>query len=148
MGFLAAVAIFVVACVLVSKLAKRRNGKSNRASTDAAIDVWAVSEIARMLAARLEVEESDLQTTIGGNPDPDLVTSLERSVSGVEIVYERAPGATGFVDLRVEIRMDSGAVDRSIKRVPWTELPEAVRDELAKSGGAHVYRPWQFPWQR
>ena len=146
MEIVALLAVFLFVYLLASRIAKRR-GKKAPSRKDTAIETWARAEIARLLASRLEVEESDVATTLGGNPDPDLVTRLERTVSGVEIVYERAIGATGFADVRVEVRLESGAVDRSIKRIGWGELPASVADEFARSGGAHVYRGWQFPWE-
>jgi hypothetical protein len=148
MELVALAAVFLFVYLLVSRIAKRRSKKTGPTKQEAAVEAWARDEISRMLATRLEVEESELATTLGGNPDPDLVTRLEKTVSGVEVVYERAVGSTQQADVRVEIRLDSGDLERSLKRIPWADLPEGVKDEFAKTGTAHVYRPWMFPWQR
>ncbi|MBK6519319.1 MAG: hypothetical protein IPM79_31960 [Polyangiaceae bacterium] len=143
---LALVALFVF--LLVSRFAKRRRGGAGSLQQEAAIEAWARAEMARLIAERLELEESDVATTLAGNPDPELVTRLEKSVSGIEVVYERALGATGSADVRVEVRLESGALERSVKRIAFSELPESVRLEFEKTGTAHVYRPWTFPWRQ
>jgi hypothetical protein len=131
----------------VRSLLRRRSEPAVSIAKDSAVEIWARAEVARMLAEKLELEESDVSETLGGSPDPDLVTRIEKTVSGVEVVYSRALGAAGNADVRVDIRLEKGDMLRSEKRIPWGELPDHVKDDFAKTGTAHVYRPWQFPWQ-
>ncbi|NUP10406.1 MAG: hypothetical protein HOW73_30520 [Polyangiaceae bacterium] len=148
MEFVALAAVFLFVYVLVSRLAKRGKKKSAPSRAEAAIETWAKAEVARLLAARLDIEAEDMATTLDGNPDPDIVTKVEKLVSGVEVVFARALGSTNDADVRVEVRLDNGGLERSVKRIAFSELPDDVREEFAKSGTAHVYRPWSFPWQR
>lgn len=147
MLFLLAAPFLLLALVF---LLRRKTNKGGDVSVqlDDAIDAWTKSEIAKLVADKLELEELDLAETLGSSPDPDIVTRLEKSVSGVEVVYERALDAKEHADLRVEVRLESGDLLRTIKRVPWAQLPVSVRDEFAKTGTAQIYRPWLFPWQR
>jgi hypothetical protein len=109
---------------------------------------WVHEELGRMLATRLEVEPQAVTRTLTSAPDTDLVTKIEDLVQRVELVYERALDAKGQADLRLELHLESGQLDRAIKRIDWTELPADVAKEFAESGGAQLHRDWSFPWQR
>ncbi len=143
---LAIISLFVF--LLVSRIAKKRAAKTAGPAREASVEAWARAEATRIMAERLEVEEADVATTIGGNPDPDLVTRLEKTVQKVEIVYERVPGSTTSADVRVEVTFEDGKTERVVKRTDFAELPGQVKDEFATNGTAHVFRPWMFPWQR
>lgn len=147
MELLAIAVLFVLVFVLVKRLTKKKKSGAGTYQ-EAQVEKWARAEVCRLLATRLELEESDVSATLNGNPDPDLVTRLERTVLQIEVVYERALGAAGHADVRVDVKLESGDVERSTKRVTWAELPVHVQDEFAKTGTAHVYRPWAFPWQQ
>jgi hypothetical protein len=134
--------------LLVSRIMKKRGAKKVGVRVETPIEIWARSEATKMISERLEVEEADVAATIGGNPDPDMVTRLEKAVQKVEVVYERVPGAGGSSDVRVEITFEDGRTERSVRRIDFAELPAEVKDEFAASGTAHVFRPWLFPWQR
>lgn len=140
---LALVAVFVF--VLVSRVARRKSKTQLRVETP--IDKWASSELTSLLARDLDIEHSDLAATLGGSPDPDIVTKLEASVRKVEIGYERAPGAAGSVDARIEVQLENGTSRKSQKRFAWAALPADISAEFEQSGSAHVYRAWAFPWQ-
>jgi len=148
MEIFALAVLFILVFLLVKRFAKKKKNKDGAAVyQEALVEKWARAEVSRLLAARLEVEEADISATLNGNPDPDLVTRLERTVLQIEVVYERALGAAGHADVRVDVKLESGDVERSTKRITWAELPVHVQDEFAKTGTAHVYRPWAFPWQ-
>ena len=143
---LAILALSAFAFLLARRLFRRRDGRA-AAPHETAVEVWAKSEVARLLADKLELEEPDVSAALGGNPDPDVVTRLERAVKKVEVVYERVPGLATAADVRVEVSLENGRMERSVRRIEWTELPGHVKDEFAKTGTAHVYRPFMFPWQ-
>ena len=140
---LALVAVFVF--VLAARLTRRKSKTELRVETP--IDKWAQSELTSLLARELEIESADLSATLGGSPDPDVVTKLEAGVRKIEIAYERAPGAPGSVDARIEIQLENGASRKSQKRFAWSALPADISAEFEQSGSAHVYRAWSFPWQ-
>lgn len=140
---LALVAVFIF--LLASRVARRKSKTQLRVETP--IDKWASSELASLLASELRLEQADLTATFGGNPDPEIVTKLEAAVRKVEIGYERAPGAPGSVDARIEIQLENGSSRKSQKRFAWAALPADISAELDQSGAAHIYRTWMFPWQ-
>jgi hypothetical protein len=144
---LAIISLFVF--LLVARLTKKRGSKSTgNVRGESAAEAWARAETARIVSNRLEVEEADVATTLGGNPDPDLVTRIERAVQKVEVVYERVPGNTTSADIRVEVTFEDGRTERVVKRTEFADLPSQVKDEFATNGTAHVFRPWLFPWSR
>ena len=143
---LAIISLFVF--LLVARLTKKRDKKGSSSSrAESAAETWARAETTRIIASRLEIEESDVATTIGGNPDPDLVTRIEKAVQRVEVVYERVPGSTTSADIRVEVTFEDGKTERVVKRAEFADLPEYIKDEFATNGSAHVFRPFAFPWQ-
>lgn len=144
---LAVISLFVF--LLVARLTKKRGKKGSTSSrAESAAETWARGETTRIISSRLEIEEADVATTLGGNPDPDLVTRIEKAVQQVEVVYERVPGSTTSADIRVEVTFEDGKTERVVKRTEFADLPEYVKDEFATNGTAHVFRPWAFPWQR
>jgi hypothetical protein len=143
---IAIVALSVFAFMLAKRLFRRR-GAAAGARSETAVELWAKSEVARLLADKLQLEEPDVSAALGGNPDPEVVSRLERAVKKVEVVYERVPGLATAADVRVEVSLESGRLERSVRRIEWTELPAHVKDEFASTGTAHVFRPFLFPWQ-
>ena len=89
-----------------------------------------------------------MTASLVGAPDAEIVTKIEEAVQRVELVYERALDQQGFADLRLEVRFENGELDRSIKRIPWSELPAEVAKEFAEGGAAQLYREWRFSWQQ
>lgn len=144
---LAIISLFVF--LLVARITKKRGAKRKPTTLiDSAAEAWARTETARIVAARIAAEEADVASTLGGNPDPDLVSRIEKVVQKVEVVYERVPGNTTSADVRVEVTFEDGSTERVVRRSLFGELPETVKDDFATSGAAHVFRPWLFPWQR
>ncbi len=147
MEIVALVLLGVVVFLVVSRIAKKRKRADDKSKSESAIDKWAKDEIVLKLAKRLELEEVDLAATLSGSPDPDLVEKLEKAVRKIDVAYERAPGAPGSVDARVEIHFEDGTLDRSIKRFAWSALTSEVANDFAASGASHTFRSWKFPWQ-
>ena len=115
-----AIALSVVAFVVAMRVFRKKGGTPAGARREAAVEVWARSEIARILADKLEIEESELAATLGGNPDPDVVTRLERAVRKIEVAYERVPGLGTAADVRVEVSLENGKTERTIRRIEWS----------------------------
>jgi hypothetical protein len=109
---------------------------------------WIHEELGRLLSERLKEEPRDVTASLVGAPDAEIVTKIEEAVQRVELVYERALDQQGFADLRLEVRFENGELDRSIKRIPWSELPAEVAKEFAEGGAAQLYREWRFSWQQ
>ncbi len=149
MEILALVAVFVVVYLAVSKLmGRKKRGKVAPAREEAWVEQHVRERVSKILADRLGAEDNDVRATLDGNPDPELVSRIEKEVARIEVVFERALDAKGFADLRVEVSFESGALERTIERLAWDKLPPAVREELDKNGAAHAYRSWELPWQR
>ena len=87
---LALVALFVF--LLVSRFAKRRRGGAGSLQQEAAIEAWARAEMARLIAERLELEESDVATTLAGN-----LTLLGSVANIIVIETAKAEDEMGFV---------------------------------------------------
>ena len=145
--FIALALIAAFAFLLVTRFMSRRAKGKPGGSEQGAVTGWVRGEVAKLVADKLELEELDVQETLDKSPDPDVVTRLEKAVSKVEVVYEKVPGTTNEIDVRVEVGFEDGRTERSVKRVPRAEVPEAVQNELAETGASHVYRPFLFPWQ-
>ncbi|MFO0549428.1 MAG: hypothetical protein U0271_13635 [Polyangiaceae bacterium] len=148
MEIVAALLVALFVFFLVKKLASKRTGARPAAPVESAVERWARGEVARLLADALNAEEADVVATLGGNPDPDLVSSIAGGVRGVEIVYERAPGEPSKIDCRVEVRLTEGHLERSMLRFENGALPEDVKEEFAKTGAAQLFRPFVFPWDK
>lgn len=112
------------------------------------VERWAEREALRIVASRVEVAQATLERVFAGQSDAEVVREVEAKVAGVDLAYERAAGARGELDVRVEVSFEDGHVARAQRRFAAAALPESVRDELAQTGASHVYRPWLFPWQR
>ena len=111
-----------------------------------AADAWVVREVAAIVGKRLSVGKEELGRTLGGNPDPELVSSIERVVARIEVVYERLVAAQ--IEARVEVAFEDGTKEKSARTVGWSDLPAEVRDELGRTGASRVHRTWTLPWQR
>lgn len=139
-----AVAVYLV----VKRLALRATAGDVGRAAEKPVEKWARSEVARLLAERLEREESEVMSTLAGEPEPELVERIEAAVRQIEVVYERALDRADAADVRVEIRFENGDLARAPTRVAWDELPSAVAAQFAETGGAHVYRAWTLPWSQ
>lgn len=140
-------ALFVGLFFVVRKLFSRA-ASAPAVGLAATLNGWVQEELGRMLATRLEVEPREVTKTLTGAPDAELVTRIEDLVQRVELVYERALDAKGKADLRLELHLESGELDRAIKRIDWSELPADVVKEFAEGGGSQLHREWALPWQR
>lgn len=141
-----ALALAVVVYFVVKRLALRATAGDVGRAAEKPVEKWARSEVARLLAERLDCDEAEVMSTLAGDPDPELVGRIEAAVRQIEIVYERALGQRDMADVRVEVRFENGDLVRSPTRVTWSELPAVVVAQFEETGGAHVYCAWTLPW--
>lgn len=129
---------------LVRKVAKKRRGNAQPTRTATGVDAWIAGEVARIVAKKLALSRDDVNRSMGGDPDAEIVSACERVVSRVEVVYERIAGAS--LEVRADVHFEDGTQQRVSKSVTEAELPASVREELAKSGASQLHRGWSFPW--
>ena len=92
-------------------------------------------------------ERRKLAKSLRGEPDPDVVSRVEDKVKAVELEFVKyAHDAEAEVTLRV--RYEDGNAGTASKRLPWTDVPEAIRSDFDRRGGTRVFRTWVFPWAR
>lgn len=130
---------------LTARLVRKRRTKAPARRERVALDGWVEEQVAQATAKKLILEPDVLFKTLRGDPDPDTVTSLEQEVRSVQLCYERLAQARE-AEVRIELSYEDGTSSTIRKRVHWDELPQMVRDEFDRTGAAHVYRPWHFPW--
>jgi len=126
------------------RLSKKNHGggAAKRAST---FDTWVSGEVGAIVARKLSLAKDDVARSFGGDPDPDLVSSVERAVARVELVFEKL--AAGETEVRAEVAFEDGTSQKSVRSIGWSELPDSVREELARTGASRVHRAWALPWQ-
>jgi hypothetical protein len=140
--------VIVALCGLIFALAKRvvqkRRGKATTARVATGIEGWIASEVAGIVAKKVALGRSEVERSMTGAPEAEVVSAVERVVSRVEVVYERL--AAGQLEVRAEVHFEDGSHQRATKMVGWSELPEGVREELKRSGAAQVHKNWSMPW--
>lgn len=130
--------------LLTRRLVQKRRGKKVAAPTRTGLEAWIASEVAGIVAKKLALSKDDVARTMGGDPDAEIVSSVERVVSGVDVVYERLAG--GQLEVRAEVAFEDGTSQRATRMAGWSEIPDAVRDELSRTGAGQVHRAWAMPW--
>jgi hypothetical protein len=148
-------ALFLLFATLVflwaKRLLRKRREKKGRGAkaAKAGVEAWAEEMVAAEVARKLGSERSGVLETLRGNPDPDTVGSVEQAVRSVQVAYEKMASQVGGqteAEVRVEVSFEDGTNHVARKRVGWDELPQAVRDDFARTQGSMVYRPFVFPW--
>jgi len=130
---------------LTARLIRRRRTKAPPKRERIALESWVEDQVGHAVAKKLTLEPDVLFKTLRGDPDPDTVTSLEQAVRSVQLAYERLAQARE-AEVKIELSYEDGTTSTIRKRIHWDELPQPVRDEFDRTGAAHVYRPWHFPW--
>jgi hypothetical protein len=143
LAFLTLLALVGLVFFWARRRAKKRSSGAARAPSG--VDAWVSREVSAIVAKKLALAKDDVQKTFGGDPDPETVTSIERAVAKVELVFEKL--AAGETELRAEIAFEDGTAQRATRTVGWSELPDNVREELARTGASRVHRDWALPWQ-
>lgn len=135
--------------------ARKKSGDAEvaRESTPA-LDAWIADALEVELAegalgmrASTPEERRKLGKSLRGEPDPDVVARVEEKVKTVELEFVKyTHDADAEVTLRV--RYEDGNAGTATKRLPWTDVPAAVRADFERRGGTRVFRTWIFPWAR
>lgn len=151
----AVIAAAVVLAVYLFMRSRRKIGSAEvvRESTPA-LDAWIADALEVELAegalgmrASTPEERRKLAKSLRGDPDPEVVSSVEDKVKAVELEFVKyAHEADAEITLRV--RYENGNAGTASKRLPWSDVPEAIRTDFDRRGGTRVFRTWVFPWAR
>jgi hypothetical protein len=154
-ALLAAGLLAVVLIVKAFVRSRRRSGDAEvaRESTPA-LDRWIaealeveLAEGALGLRSSTPEERHKLARSLRGDPDPDVVSQVEDKVKTVELEFVKyAHDSDAEVTLRV--RYEDGNAGTATRRLPWTDVPEAIRADLDRRGATRIFRTWVFPWAR
>ena len=150
---LVALAALVVAYFFMRSRKTRGDAEVARESTPA-LDTWIadaleieLAEGALGLRSSTPEERRKLGKSLRGEPDPDVVSRVEDKVKAVELEFVKySHDSEAEVTLRV--RYEDGNAGTATKRLPFTDIPEAVRADFASRSGTRVFRTWTFPWAR
>jgi hypothetical protein len=150
------VLVAAVAAVVVLFFIFRNRKKSHAVAheTTPALDKWIaealeleLAEGALELAQSTPEERKRLAATLKGEPDADVVSKIEDKVKAVELEFVRYAHEND-AEIAVRVRYENGKSGTSTRRMPWADVPEAVRSEFDKNASTRVFRSWHFPWQR
>lgn len=122
--------------------------------TTPALDSWIADALETELAegalgmkSSTPEERKKLARSLRGDFDPDVVSKVEDMVKSVELEFVRYTHEND-AEVTVRVRYEDGNAGTATKRIAWTEVPEAVRDDFGRRGGTRVFRTWVFPWSR
>jgi hypothetical protein len=153
---LAVAVLFIALGIFVIYLLKRRRraDASAAAETSPALEAWVCDALEDALAAHVlqtlgsvAEERKRLQRTLRGEPDIEMVAKIEDKVQRVSVEYVRYAHEKD-VEVTLRVAYESGDTDTAQKRLPLSDVPQAVRDDFEQKGSTRVFRPWDFPWAR
>lgn len=130
---------------LTIKLVRRlfRKGKpKKRERTE--LDRWVDDVLAREISKKVSVERDTVQRALEGTPEPDAVGAVEEAVKSVQMKFARTP--QGGYEARLDVAFEDGATATASRLLTDEQVPQEVRDEFARTGGAYVFRTVHFPW--
>jgi hypothetical protein len=130
--------------LLVRRVVRKRRGAAPAGKRPAGIDAWIAAEVAGVVSKKLALSRDDVTRAMGGDPDADVVSAVERVVSRVEVVYERLAG--DGLEVRVEVHFEDGTQQGSTRKLAAGEVPGSVRDELSRTGASRMHHAWAMPW--
>ncbi len=137
-------ALCSVVYLLTRRLLQRRKGRKITVKVKNGVEAWIAGEVAGIVAKKLALSKDEISRSMGGDPDADVVSSVERVVAKVDVTYEKL--AVGQLELRAEVCFEDGTSQRATRTVSWSELPDGVREELSTSGASQAHRAWAMPW--
>ena len=154
MSFAVIVAALALAAYFFLRSRRKSGGADAARESTPALDAWIAGTLEVELArgalgmrASTPEERRKLGKSLRGEPDPEVVSSIEDNVKAVELEFVKyAHEADAEVTLRV--RYEDGSAGTASKRLPWTDVPAAIRADFDRRGGTRVFRPWAFPWAR
>lgn len=136
------------AAIVLFAMLRNRGGGRDAASASVArgeIDAWIEEALARELGARTPLGSDAVLGALRGDPEPEAVTAIEGAVRSVEIKYARLPHDRD-VEVRAQITFEDGTSSTGVRGFAQDKLPQAVRDEFARTGSSYVFRAWHLPW--
>lgn len=143
----------IVALFLFLRSRKGTSAEVQRESTPA-LDAWIAEALEVELAegalgmrASTPEERRKLAKSLRGEPDPDVVSKVEDKVKAVELEFVKYAHETE-AEVTIRVRYEDGNAGTATKRLPFTDVPEAVRADFASRSGTRVFRTWSFPWAR
>lgn len=143
----------MVALFLFLRSRKGTRAEAQRESTPA-LDAWIADALEVELAegalgmrASTPEERRKLAKSLRGEPDPDVVSKIEDKVKAVELEFVKYAHETE-AEVTVRVRYEDGNAGTATTRLPFTDVPEAVRADFASRSGTRVFRTWSFPWAR
>jgi hypothetical protein len=150
---LAALAALALAWFLIRSRSKRAEPEAER-ETNPALEAWILDTLETELAegalglvGSTTEERAKIAQSLRGNPDPDVVSTIEDKVRAVEIEYTRYVHETD-AEVTIRVRYDDGKAATASKRLAWASVPAAVRDDFERKKTSRVFRTWTFPWSR
>lgn len=152
---LALIAVAVALVVYIYLRSRRKNGEAEvaRESTPA-LDSWIAQALEVELAegalgmrASTPEERRKLAQSLRGEPDPEIVSSIEDKVKTVELEYVKYAHEVD-AEITLRVRYEDGNAGTASKRLPWTDVPASIRSDFERRGGTRVFRTWVFPWAR
>ena len=144
---------FALAVILFFVTRSRSESKPARDTTPV-LEAWVRATLERELAKSVlgiasstREERKKLAQTLADEPDPELVTRIEKLVRSVDLEYvkyahEPDVGAT------LKVRFENGSTVAHERRFSSVEIPAEVVTELGHKGTTRVFRSWTFSWQR
>src|SRR3954466_5133063 len=150
---LIAAAVALAAYLFMRSRRKGGDAEVARESTPA-LDAWIAEALEVELAegalgmrASTADERRKLAKSLRGEPDPDVVSKVEDKVKAVELEYVKY-AHEGDAEVTLRVRYEDGNAGTASKRLPWTDVPAAIRTDFDSRGGTRVFRTWVFPWAR
>lgn len=143
--------LLVVAVALVIWFFLRKRDRKVRvalSSSSPAVDRWLKDALPQALAQRLAkkgIDRAHIAATLGGDPDPSVVSEIESAVRAIEIEYRRDPHVDNL-EVRARVRFDDGSEENLTSNIPYAEAPASVRDDFEKKATTRAFRTWDFPW--
>ncbi len=145
-----------VAFAFLVVLAARAKKKSLEVAKDStpALDAWVADALELELAenalgmrSSTPEERRKLRKSLRGDFDPDVVTKVEDAVRAVELEFVRYAHEND-AEVLLRVRYEDGRTSAKTKRMPWTDVPDAVRADFDRRSATRVFRSWPLPWSR
>ncbi|HEY8076108.1 MAG TPA: hypothetical protein VIF62_18405 [Labilithrix sp.] len=144
----AALAFFLI------RARNKRPAADAQLDTTPALESWIASTLETELAegalgipnASAE-ERKRLAQSLRGEPDMEVVSKVEDKVRDVELEYTRYAHEND-AEVLLRVRYEDGKSSTATRRLAWTDVPQAVRDDFENKKTSRVFRTWTFPWSR
>lgn len=152
MSLVILVALALVAYWLFTK--RKKSAVKTTSDLPPKLDRWVCDILERELATRTlgianstADERKRLSKTLRGDPDSELVTTIEGAVKSVQLEFMKYAHEQD-AEVVVRVTYEDGATANVGERMPLADLPEGVRADFASKGSTRVFRGWEFPWSR